>query len=79
MPGLLGDGFGQSIDMLADAMGVALDADKAVTHEWAVATAPIDTPVGVLDPGTVAAQRFTWSGTVGRRAGHHRGGELVHG
>jgi hypothetical protein len=64
MPGLLADGFGQSIDMLAEAMGVTLDPDKASTHEWAVATAPIDTPVGVIETGTVAAQRFTWSGTV---------------
>jgi hypothetical protein len=64
MPRLLADGFGQSIDMIAAAMGVTLDDDKPVTHEWAVATAPIDTPVGVLDAGTVAAQRFTWSGTV---------------
>ena len=30
----------------------------------AVATAPIETPVGVLAPGTVAAQRFSWQGTV---------------
>lgn len=65
MPGLLADGFGQSIDMIAEAMGLELDPDKDVTHEWAVATAPIDTPVGVIDTGTVAAQRFTWSGTVG--------------
>lgn len=64
MPRLLADGFGQSIDMIAAAMGVTLDADKPVTHEWAVATEPIDTPVGVLEVGTVAAQRFTWSGTV---------------
>jgi hypothetical protein len=67
MPGLLGDGFGQSIDLLAAAMGVELDPHKAVTHEWAVATAPIDTPVGRLDVGTVAAQRFTWAGTVDGR------------
>ena len=62
---LLGDGFGQSIDMIAAEMGVELDAEKQVTHEMAVATRPIDTPVGVLDTGTVAAQRFTWSGTIG--------------
>jgi len=30
----------------------------------AVATEDIDTPVGVIVAGTVAAQRFTWSGTV---------------
>jgi len=62
---LLGDGFGQSIDMIAAEMGVELDPEKQVTHEMAVATQPIDTPVGVLDTGTVAAQRFTWSGTIG--------------
>ena len=30
----------------------------------AVATEDLDTPVGVIEPGTVAAQRFTWEGTV---------------
>ena len=47
--------------------GVELDPEKVTTHEWAVATAPIETPVGVIEPGTVAAQRFTWSGTVDGR------------
>ena len=61
---LLGDGFGQSIDMVAAELGVALDPEKRTDHSWAVATAPIETPVGVLDPGTVAAQRFEWHGTV---------------
>ena len=64
MADLLGHGFCQSIDMIADAMGWALDPEKHVIHETAVATAPIDTPVGVLEPGTVAAQRFRWQGTV---------------
>ena len=64
MGALLGDGFGQSIDMVASEMGVTLDPVKTTTHQWAVATAPIDTPVGVLEPGTVAAQRFEWAGTV---------------
>jgi len=61
---LLGDGFGQSIDMIAAEMGVQLDPDKRVTHQMAVATQPIDTPVGVIETGTVAAQRFEWSGTI---------------
>jgi len=65
MLGLLGDGFGQSIDLVAHALGWTLDADKPATIETAVATRPIDTPVGVLDAGTVAAQRMTWQGTVG--------------
>ena len=51
--------------MLADALGFALDAEKRTTHEMAVATAPID----VADRADrararVAAQRFTWQGTV---------------
>jgi hypothetical protein len=61
---LLGFGFGQSIDMIATALGFALDERKATKHEMAVATAPIDTPVGTIAPGTVAAQRFTWQGLV---------------
>ena len=64
MLGLLGFGFGQSIDMVADALGLRLDPEKTTAHAMAVATAPIETPVGVLAPGTVAAQRFTWEGTV---------------
>jgi hypothetical protein len=64
MLGVLGHGFMQSIDMLGAALGFALDADKRATHEMAVATAPLDTPVGRIDAGTVAAQRFTWEGTV---------------
>ncbi len=62
---LLGKGFLQSVDMIADAIGVELDAERRTIHEMAVATAPIDTAFGPLDPGTVAAQRFTWQGTVG--------------
>ena len=61
---LLGIGFGQSIDMLAASLRFRLDPAKRATHEMAVATRPIATPVGVLDTGTVAAQRFTWEGLV---------------
>jgi hypothetical protein len=64
MPQLLGAGFQQSIDMVAAGLGLTLDPEKRTTHEMAVATAPIDTPVGVIEPGTVAAQRFAWEGTV---------------
>jgi len=64
MLAILGDGFGQSIDMVADALGVTLDDEKRTTHEMAVATEDLDTPVGVIAAGTVAAQRFTWEGTV---------------
>jgi hypothetical protein len=64
MLALLGRGFQQSIDMVAEALGMALDAEKRASHEMAVATAPIEGPVGTLAPGTVAAQRFTWQGTL---------------
>jgi 2,4-diaminopentanoate dehydrogenase len=61
---ILGAGFMQSIDMLAAGLGFALDPDKRTRHEMAVATAPIETPVGTLAKGTVAAQRFAFEGTV---------------
>ena len=64
MPTILGDGFMQSIDMVAAELGWTLDAEKRTTHEMAVATKDLDTPVGVLEAGTVAAQRFTWEGLV---------------
>jgi len=64
MAKLLGAGFLQSVDLLADALGFALDAEKRTTHELAVATAPIASPIGVIAPGLVAAQRFSWQGTV---------------
>jgi hypothetical protein len=61
---LLGFGFGQSIDMVAAGLGIQLDEHKRGVHEMAVATAPIETPVGILAPGTIAAQRFSWQGCV---------------
>jgi hypothetical protein len=60
----LSGGFLQSIDMVADALGVSLDREKRSTHEMAVATASIDSPIGPIAPGLVAAQRFTWQGLV---------------
>jgi hypothetical protein len=61
---ILGGGFEQSIDMVAAALGIELDANKRTTHEMAVATAPIDSPIGPIPVGRVAAQRFTWQGLV---------------
>jgi hypothetical protein len=61
---VLGAGFCQSIDMLGDALGFALDDDKPTRHEVAVATRPIASPIGAIEPGRVAAQCFTWQGTV---------------
>jgi hypothetical protein len=61
----LGDGFGQSMEMVAAELGFNLDPEPLALHESAVATAPIDSPIGVIQPGLVAAQRFTWQRTVG--------------
>lgn len=64
MPSVLGGGFGQSVRMIADELGADLDPELRTTHELAVATAPIDSPIGPIEPGHVAAQRFRWEGTV---------------
>ena len=60
----LGAGFSQSVRMVADAMGFNLDPDIQSSHDIALATAPIDTPMGVIEPGLLAAQRFRWQGTM---------------
>lgn len=60
----LGAGFRQSVRMVADELGFDLDPELRTTHEMAVATAPIDSPIGPIQPGLVAAQRFRWEGTV---------------
>jgi hypothetical protein len=65
MVGFLGGGFRQSVRMVADTLGFAIDDEIRATNEVAVATAPIDTPMGVIAPGLVAAQRFTWTATIG--------------
>jgi hypothetical protein len=60
----LGAGFRQSIFMVADELGFDIGAQLRTTHEMAVATAPIDSPIGPIRPGTVAAQRFVWEALV---------------
>jgi hypothetical protein len=61
---LLGSGFSQSVRMVGDALGLQLDPELRRGHEMAVATKDLDTPVGLIPAGTVAAQRFTWQGVV---------------
>jgi hypothetical protein len=60
----LGAGFRQSVHMVADELGFDLDPNLRTTHEMAVATAPIESPIGPIQPGLVAAQRFRWEGLV---------------
>jgi hypothetical protein len=64
MTDALGAGFRQSVYLVADELGFDLDPELRTTHEMAVATAPIDSPIGPIAPGTVAAQRFRWEATV---------------
>lgn len=60
----LGVGFRQSTWMVADVLGFDVDPEPRTTHEMAVAAEPIDSPIGVIEPGLVAAQRFRWELTV---------------
>lgn len=64
MLAFLGAGFSQSIHMVADTLGMKLDDDIIATHDVAEATGPIDSPLGIIEPGYVAAQRFTWQATI---------------
>jgi hypothetical protein len=64
MLGLLSAGFEQSVRMCLDTLGFA-SASIRSSRELAVATAPIDSPCGVIEPGQVAAQRFAWEAYVG--------------
>jgi 2,4-diaminopentanoate dehydrogenase len=61
---MMGGGFCQSIDMVADALGLGLDPEKRTRHEVSVSPHPVDSPIGAIAPGLVTAQRFTWEGTV---------------
>ena len=62
---ILGHGFMQSIDMVCAELGWTLDAEKTLeARDGRSRRVDMDTPVGVIEKGTVAAQRFTWQGTV---------------
>ncbi len=64
MTDALGAGFRQSVFMVADVLGFDIDPELRTAHEMAVATEPIDSPIGPIEPDTVAAQRFRWEATV---------------
>jgi len=60
MQKLLDGGFIQAVKMVVDAVGFDIDPKIRATQEIAVATAPIDSPIGVIEPGQVAARKFHW-------------------
>jgi hypothetical protein len=65
MAALLGGGFRSSVRMVVAEMGFDADPRVETVQEVAVATAPIDSPIGVIEPGLVAARRFHWRALVG--------------
>ncbi len=64
---VLSGGFIQSVRMCLDTLGFSTAAEIRTHQEVAVATAPIDSPIGTIGPGLVAAQRFQWDAVVGDR------------
>lgn len=65
MLGLLSAGFERSVRMCLDVLGFSPGATIRSSLDLAVATAPIDSPIGPLEVGRVAGQRFVWQGVVG--------------
>jgi 2,4-diaminopentanoate dehydrogenase len=64
MLALLGDGFKASVRMVVDELGFNADPHVRSSQEVAVATVPIESPIGTIEPGLVAARRFVWEATV---------------
>ena len=64
MLGLLSAGFERSVRMCLEVLGFSPEAEIRADLELAVATAPIDSPIGVIEPGQVAGQRFVWEAVV---------------
>jgi hypothetical protein len=64
MQKLLNGGFFQSVRLIVDRLGFAADPKIRTSQQVAVATAPIDSPIGVIQPGQVAGRRFHWDAVV---------------
>jgi hypothetical protein len=67
MLGLLSGGFIQSLRMIVDEIGFDPAVEIRTSQQVAVATAPIDSPIGPIEPGLVAGQRFQWDAVLGDR------------
>ncbi|TFV60958.1 dihydrodipicolinate reductase [Mycobacterium sp. PS03-16] len=65
MQKLLDGGFIQSVKMIVDTMGFRADPTIRSSQEISVATAPIESPMGAIEPGQVAGRRFHWEALVG--------------
>jgi hypothetical protein len=64
MAALLGGGFKQSVRMVADELGFGIDERLRTTQEVGLATGPIESPIGTVQTGQVAARRFRWEALV---------------
>jgi hypothetical protein len=64
MAAMLGSGFKASVRMIVAEMGFGSGASVHTVQEIAVASAPIESPIGVIAPGQVAARRFRWQAMV---------------
>lgn len=67
MAAMLGSGFKASVRMIVAAMGFGGGGKVHTVQEVAVASAPIESPIGVIQPGQVAARRFRWQAMVADR------------
>ncbi len=65
MQKILDGGFFQSVRLCVDRLGFAAEPEIRSSQEVAVATGPIDSPIGVIEPGQVAGRRFHWEALVG--------------
>ncbi|OBC02399.1 dihydrodipicolinate reductase [Mycobacterium sp. 852013-50091_SCH5140682] len=65
MQKLLDGGFIQAIKLIVDQVGFKAEPRIRATQEIAVATAPIESPIGVIEPGQVAGRKFHWEALVG--------------
>jgi len=65
MQKMLDSGFIQAVKMVVAQMGFTADPKVRATQEVAVASAPIDSPLGVIEPGQVAGRRFHWEALAG--------------
>ena len=64
MQKMLDSGFLQAVKMVVDHIGFRADPHIRTSQEIAVATEPINSPIGVIEPGQVAARKFHWEALV---------------
>ncbi|MGI9125915.1 MAG: NAD(P)H-dependent amine dehydrogenase family protein [Mycobacterium sp.] len=64
MQKLLNGGFFQSVRLIVDRLGFAAEPVIRTSQQVALATAPIESPIGVIQPGEVAGRRFCWDAVV---------------